>query len=156
MQISLIKSSFTNPAFINYNMYTPYFKSSKQTTDIFELSESGRKMKELELTSEVKKALLKNNKQTIDYLTNFADMAPLILRSYPENDIINAVQTFIDNTIEEQDEEKFNLLLIIIHKSLYPHTGVASYVDGSALTERLASIKDINELADDIISEFEN
>ena len=95
------------------------------------IDEANKKMTQnLELTSSIQKALKSNSKESVfKYLEEFSEMTTLILRSYPKDDVIAAVQTFIDVAAKEEDEKMLKKYINIIHSSICPNTGVGKYVN---------------------------
>ena len=137
----------------------PNSKTKPYDNDCFTRTKENSKIEQkdmqdnLQLTTSIKKVLNSDDKTRISsFLDEFSESTTFILRRYKKDDVIAAVQTFIDYASVEEDKSLFGKYISIIHSSICPKTGVGNYVN----TDSLSKNPHANEKAKSLIEDIRN
>ena len=156
MNISVIMKK-NIPTFGNNEKKEKKFKTKAYANDSFTKTNKTRAMEEnvmsedLKLTSSIKSILnSRDSKKIASFLDEFSESTTLILRTAKKDDVIAAVQTFIDYASVEKNSDVFDKYISIIHSSICPKTGVGKFVRIEELLKNPLSNGDAKVLIENI------
>lgn len=135
----------------NQNFYNTNLLKSSQQSDTFETSFKGKEKGEsVSLASQIKLLTESNDRnQKNEYLNKFIDYETMILGTSEKDDVINSMQMIADAAAEENDSEILSKYIILLHRAIYPNTGIGQFVNCSEISKnRNLSQEDIEKLKD--------
>ncbi len=121
--------------------------------DTFELSYKQKRNDNMNLTPEIIKMLDCSDKKLVnEYLEQFIDYETMILSANDEEDVVSAMQHIADAAETETDSEILSKYIQVLHKAVYPNTGVGKYINCINIGQNKMLSDADKLLLDDIIS----